>query len=348
MVRRAELIGGVLRIVLALSLAACAGLASGASDCPSPEACLARALRDQWAAYYGYIESAWTAYRDDRALYAQAAALGDPQIVALAQERLAASERVWKHAQALGEAVADPTFGAYLDARVRRADAALDAARARKQTQQRMLDAYQRSSGRAREAALRDIMDYADEADRMVHVQALDSVMTAVSGMNEYALSLAESGKLGRLGEGARKASETIVVAGHTVESGLEAREAVHHDDLKRAALEAGGAVGKLVLTAARIVKAGELATVGGAEVYAGLLGVTLDATLLVQNLALIEEARQRTLEADLAAQRFSARVLKADIEARRIERLRDAAQAQVAQRARITGLLERIRREEP
>ena len=107
------------RVLLAVMLAALGDAAQAASNCPSPEACLAKALEQQWDAYQSYIEGAWAAYREDRAFYKQARKLGDAELIDVTQKRLSASEPVWRYARAMAEAIAAPGMSAYLDWRTR-------------------------------------------------------------------------------------------------------------------------------------------------------------------------------------------------------------------------------------
>jgi hypothetical protein len=90
------------------------------------------------------------------------------------------------------------------------------------------------------------------------------------------------------------------------------------------------------------MAKSSGLEAVGGAEVYAGLLGMTLDSVLMLQNAVDIEEARGRYQELGLYEQRFAQRVHKAQVEVRRLTRMRDQAQSQLDQRRRIAALLDR------
>jgi hypothetical protein len=329
--------------LFALLMPALCAAARAASDCPSPEACLARALQRQWQAYYGYIDGAWSAYREDRAMYEQARKLNDAALIAETQERLAASERVFRHARAMAEAVANPGFGAYLEGNLQRRQSRLDGARARAEREKRLLDGYLRQSGPARQAALKDMVGYAEEADRLEGVLVKDSVRTAAGGLLEYAMTL----KLGAYGETGRQLAEQVVLAANSAVSGLDVQHEAGHGQTMKASLEATAAVGTVVTAFSRMAKAPALEVVGGAEIYAGLLGMTLDSVLMLQNAVHIEEARGRYQEAGLHEQRFGERVHKAEVEIRRLTRMRDQAQNQIDQRGRIAALLERMKEEQ-
>jgi hypothetical protein len=331
------------RCLAALLLAALCTGARAASDCPSPEACLARALQRQWQAYYGYIDGAWRAYREDREMHEQALKINDATLIALTEERLANSERVWRHAHAMAEAVTDPGFGAYLQANLERRQARLDRARARAQREQRLLEGYLSTSGAARESALKDMVGYAEEADRLERELAKDSLRTAASGLLEYAKTL----KLGAYGETARQLAEQVVLAANSAVSGLDVQQAAGRGDTRKASLEAVAAAGTAVTAFSRMAKSSGLEAVGGAEVYAGLLGLTLDSVLMLQNAVDIEEARGRYQELGLYEKRFTERVHKAQVEVRRLTRTRDQAQSQLDQRRRIAALLERTEAEQ-
>ena len=337
---------GVVCCLLAIALIALCGAARAATDCPSPEACLARALEKQWAAYDSYIEGAWNAYREDRAMDEQARKLGRADLIALTQERLSHSERVYKHARAMAEAIADPGLGSYLASDLRRTQSHLQDAQTRLEREQHFLDGYLRMSGPARDTAMRDMAGYAKEADRLIIVQAMDVAKTASYWASEKALALAEAGKLGPYAETGRQLGEQTLLAGHLAHAGIEGEHAKREGDLLKASLEAAGSAGTIVTGFARMARAHALKTIGGAEIYAGLLGVTLDTCLLLQNAVLMEDARQRSQELGLHEQRFGERVLKAQVEAQRMTKLRDHAQEQVDRRQRISALLERMKAE--
>jgi hypothetical protein len=330
------------RFLVALMMAALGAATQAASNCPSPEACLAKALEKQWDAYQSYIEGAWAAYREDRAFYEQARKLGDAELIDMTQKRLSASEPVWRYARAMAEAIAAPGMSSYLESSVRRAQSQVDLAQQRMAREQRFLDGYLHTSGPAREAAQRDMQGYAKEQDDILYVAAIDTVKTVASYALESALAMARTGQLGPYGETARQLGEQAMLAGNSVQSGLEVAHARNHGDTLKACLEAAGAAGTLITAGARIAQAHALeATLGGAEVYAGLLSITLDTVLLLQNAVLMEEARQRSQELGLHEQRFGERVHKAEVEVARLTRLRDHAQQQVDQGRRIAALLE-------
>ena len=329
--------------LLAIAFIALCGAARAATECPSPEACLARALDKQWSAYEGYIEGAWDAYREDRALNEQARKLGRADLIALTQERIAYSERTYQHARAMAEAIADPALGSYLSSDLRRAQSQLQDAQMRLEREKHFVDGYLRTSGPARDAAMRDMAGYAKEADRLVFMQAIDLAMMASSLASEQALALAEAGKLGPYTETGRQLSEQTLLAAHLVHAGIEGEHAKREGDLLKASLAAAGSAGTMVTGFARMAQAHALKTIGGAEVYAGLLALTLDTCLLVQNAVLVEDARQRSQELGLHEQRFNERVVKAQVEVRRMTKLRDHAQDQIGRRQRIGALLERM-----
>jgi hypothetical protein len=337
---------GVGRRLLAVALMVLCGAARAATDCPSPEACLARALSQQWAAYDSYIAGAWNAYREDRALNEQARKLGRADLIAATQERLSYSERVYKHARAMAEAIADPALGSYMASALRRTQSQLQDAQTRLDREQHLLDGYLRTSGPARDTAMRDMVGYAKEADRLIVVQAIDTAKTASYWASEKALALAEAGKLGPYAETGRQLGEQAMLAAHVSLAGIEGAHAEREGDLLKASLEAAGSAGTMVTGVARMAKAHALKTIGGAEFYAGLLAVTLDTCLMVQNAVLVEEARQRSQELGLHEQRFNERVVKAQVEVRRMTKLRDHAQEQIDQRQRIGALLERMQAE--
>lgn len=326
-----------------LLIAMLSATARAASDCPSPEACLARALHRQWQAYYGYIDGAWRAYRENRAMLEQARKLGDAALIADAEQELAASQRVFGHARAMAEAVADPAFGAYLERNLQRRQSRLDAAHARAEREQRLLDGYQRMSGPAREAALRDMVGYAEEADRLEAVLRKDAFRTATSGVLEGAMAV----KWGPYAETGRQLLEQIALAGNSAVSAVDMQHEAAHGKTLNASLEVAGAVGTAVAAVSRMARAPALETVGGAEIYAGLLGMTLDSVLMLQNAVSIEEARGRHQELGLYEQRFGERVHKAQVEMRRLTRMRDDAQNQIDQRSRIAALAERMKQEQ-
>ena len=316
-----------------------------ASNCPSPEACLAKALEQQWGAYQSYIEGAWESYSADRKFYDQARQLGDPELIKLTQERLGASEPAWHYARAMAEAIAAPGLGKYLESDVRRVQSRIDLARQRAATEQRLLDGYVRTSGPARDAAQRDMEGYAKEQGKILNVAAIDAAKTAASTAQELLLYWDKAGKLNAYGQTGRQLFEHVSLATSSALSGMEIEHAADHGETIKAGLEAAGATGTLVLTGARIAKAHALeTTIGAGEVYAGLLSLSLDTCLLLQNMVLKEEARQRDQELGLHEQRFAERVHKAQVEVARLTRMRDHAQAQIDQRQRIAAFLARTK----
>jgi hypothetical protein len=332
-------------VAIALMMVALGVDVYAASNCPSPEACLAKALEQQWGAYQSYIEGAWESYSADRKFYDEARQLGDAELIKLTQERLSASEPAWRYARAMAEAIAAPSLGQYLDSNVRRVQSQIDLAQQRAATEQRLLDGYLRTSGPAREAAQRDMEGYEKEQGKILNVAALDAAKTAASTAQDVLLAMDQAGKLNAYGQAGRQLTEHVILAANSALSGMEIEHAADHGETLRAGLEASGAAGTLVLTGARIAKAHALeTTLGAGEVYAGLLSLSLDTCLLLQNMVLKEEARQRSQELGLHEQRFAERVHKAQVEVARLTRVRDHAQAQIDQRQRIAAFVARTR----